>query len=151
LRLAAAKRPVQDTSATDLLCFQLIHSGQAGFYREYRFAQSAMGREWEWDIAYPERLVAIEVDGGIWVQGAHAHPTTIIRNMEKRNWAARLGWRVLAFSPDQVRSGVALAFTEGLLRGKPVPHITGGQIDATRQLSPGRQSGRGRTSRVRKA
>lgn len=82
------------------------------------FAFTAIGRKWKWDIAYPLLMLAIEVDGGIWVQGAHGHPTTILRNMEKRNWGARLGWRVLAFTPDQVRDGSALDFVLAVLDNK---------------------------------
>ena len=115
LRVAARKQPMsQDTSAHQALCGQLRVCGYGDFQVEYRFATS-IDRQWEWDIAWPERLIAVEVDGGIWVAGAHGHPTTIMRNMEKRNWAARLGWRVLSFDTTQAKNGEALRFIEAVL------------------------------------
>lgn len=103
----------QDKSAHAALCLQLRAAGWV-FQTEHAFAE-CIGRGWKWDIAFPERMVAIEVDGGIWCEGAHGHPTTIMRNMEKRNWAARLGWRVLSFSTKEAKNGQALNFTEAVL------------------------------------
>jgi len=118
LRLTARRRLDQSTAAHDLLLFQLRHCGLSAFETEYRFAQEANGRQWRWDIAFLEPRLAVEVDGGIWVKGAHGHPTTILRNMEKRNWGARLGWRVVCFTPDEIENGQALAFIEACLRSR---------------------------------
>jgi very-short-patch-repair endonuclease len=79
--------------------------------RKYQFAHT-LGRKWEADFAYPDRHLLIEIDGGIWRKGggAHSHPTQILRDMEKGNDAAFLGYRVLRFTSDQVRDGHAVAF-----------------------------------------
>lgn len=105
----------QDTKAFRALALQLKLAGLGPMFElEYCFATS-MGRKWKWDIAFVDHKLAVEVDGGIWVQGAHGHPTTILRNMEKRNWAVRLGWRVLAFDTKQAQNGEALAFIDAVL------------------------------------
>jgi len=142
LRLTAgafSSRVRQDDKAHRLLCFQLRAAGLPDFETEYLFAREAIGRDWRWDIAYVAQKLAIEVDGGIWVQGAHAHPTTIVRNMEKRNWGARLGWRLLTFSTDEAKDGRALAFIEGVLLNKPY-----GETNAKQEKRVSGRSGRGR-------
>jgi hypothetical protein len=116
LRLQVGKPQAQDQSAKHLLCFQLRSVGLIAFETEHFFARP-FEREHRWDIAFVTQRLAVEVDGGIWIQGAHAHPTTILRNMLKRNLGACLGWRVLAFDPDQVKSGEAVRFVEFTLKG----------------------------------
>jgi very-short-patch-repair endonuclease len=130
LRLKTEGALQQDESAHRLLAFQLKAAGHARFEVEHRFA-AAIGRQWQWDIAFLPEKLAVEVDGGIWVRGAHGHPTTILRNMEKRNMGAWLGWRLLSFSTDDVKSGAALSFIESVLTRAPAPvapgetHVTG--------------------------
>lgn len=68
------------------------------------------GRRWRFDFAYPDRKIGIEVEGGIWRQGggAHSHPLNILRDIEKYNAAAVLGWRILRFTTEDVSNGVAV-------------------------------------------
>ena len=85
----------------------------------YRFH---LERKWEFDFAWPDVLIAVEIEGGIWrgrgfgsktsanPGGAHSHPTQILRDIEKYNEAARMGWRVFRFTTDMVDSGEAIAF-----------------------------------------
>lgn len=107
----------QDNSACETLKGQLKVVLKVPFETEYPFA-SSIDRAWKWDIAFLEQKLAVEVDGGIWVKGAHGHPLTILRNMQKRNWGARLGWRILSFSTDEAKKGQALSFIEWVLKGK---------------------------------
>ena len=120
LRLPGAAKAKPDTSANDLLFWQLetadMVKALGHAQREMRFAEP-YGREWRFDIAYPGHALAIEVDGGIWSKGAHGHPVTITRNMEKRNFAAALGWRILCFTPQDVRNGIALYWIEKTIKG----------------------------------
>lgn len=118
LRLTAfeSRRQRPDDDAHRLLIFQLRAAGLTDFKIEYPFARE-VDRGFRWDIAFVDDKLAVEVDGGIWSKGAHGHPLTILRNMEKRNWAARLGWRCLAFSTKQVKTGEAVAFVYETLTG----------------------------------
>lgn len=75
---------------------------------EYRFHPT---RKWRIDVAIlwrdrPE--LAIEIDGGIWVRGRHSGGAGQLKDMEKHNELAVAGWRVVRFTPQQVRDGSAL-------------------------------------------
>jgi hypothetical protein len=67
---------------------------------EYRFAPP---RRWRFDIAWPTRRVALEIDGGIWTGGRHTFGAGWLRDAEKLNEAAARGWRVLHCTPQQAR------------------------------------------------
>lgn len=82
-------------------------------------------KTWSFDFAFPAYQVLVEIDGGIWTQGAHAHPTDIIRNMQKQNDAVLLGWHVLRFSTRDVSSGHAIAFTQRMLAARGWPGMEG--------------------------
>jgi hypothetical protein len=80
---------------------------------EYRFHPV---RRWRFDYAWPDRKIAVERQGGIWMRGitgrggAHSLPSNIIRDMEKNNAAVRLGWRVFLFTPRELEKGIAQTF-----------------------------------------
>lgn len=60
---------------------------------EYRFAPP---RLWRFDFAWVDERVAVEVDGGILRGGRHTSSISgRLRDIEKLNTAASLGWRVL--------------------------------------------------------
>lgn len=75
------------------------------YEREYRFHPE---RGWRFDFAFPEKRVAVEVDGAMWgAQGRHQRPDHLAEQNEKQNAATLLGWRVLRFTTAQVVSGQA--------------------------------------------
>lgn len=117
VRWLPASGQKQNRDAHELLVWQIRNASDLPPCEVEYFFAKAEGRMLRWDIAFVPRLIAVEVNGGIWSKGAHGHPITILRNMEKLNIAARLGWRHLAFTPDQVQAGEALAFTESVLLG----------------------------------
>ena len=57
-------------------------------------------RKWRFDYAFPQKMVAVEVDGGIWTGGRHINPAGYINDMEKLNNAASMGWLVLRITTD---------------------------------------------------
>lgn len=61
-------------------------------------------RKWRWDFAWPEKKLAVECNGGIWVKGAHGRGTGITRDYEKWSAAAALGWRIIHVTPSQLNS-----------------------------------------------
>jgi very-short-patch-repair endonuclease len=75
--------------------------------REYMFAKS-IGRRWRLDFAYPEKRIGIEVQGGIYVRGAHSRGTGLERDYEKLNAAQMLGWDVYQFSRKMIDNGEAI-------------------------------------------
>ena len=56
----------------------------------------------------PKHQVAVEVDGGTWSRGSHTRGAGYAKDAEKGNAAVLLGWRVLHFTTDQIKSGYAL-------------------------------------------
>ena len=80
-------------------------AGIDGFEREYRFAPP---RRWKFDFCDPARMIAVEVEGGHWSGGRHVRGAGFQNDCEKYSTAAVLGWRVLRFTTDQVKSGMAL-------------------------------------------
>ena len=81
--------------------------------REYQFAPD---RRWRFDFAWPESRVAVEIEGGTWIGGAHNRGRHFSEDCEKYSVAAALGWRVIRATTDQVRSMQAFGWAKLALR-----------------------------------
>lgn len=82
--------------------------------REFRFHDV---RKWRFDFAYPENMWAIEIHGGGWVNGGHNRNAIVMwQDYEKLNTAQELGWRVLQFTGEQVKDGVAVNTLERIFK-----------------------------------
>ena len=79
---------------------------------EYRFDSV---RRWRFDLAWPARMVALEVEGGVWTGGRHSRGVGMIRDMEKYNAATLAGWRVLRVTPDQLLTSATLDMLRSVL------------------------------------
>ena len=84
--------------------------------REHRFAPP---RRWRFDFAWPDRRIALEVEGGTWSGGRHVRGRGYANDCTKYNAAVLLGWRVLRVTSDMVRSGEALTLLEKALAVEP--------------------------------
>ncbi len=80
--------------------------------REYRFAPP---RKWRFDYAWPRYMLAMEKQGGLFIQGRHNRGAALLKEYEKLNEAVILGWRVLLVTPQQVNSGEAFALVKRAL------------------------------------
>jgi hypothetical protein len=90
----------------------------AGLPRPERELVFAKPRRWRFDLAWPSPMVAVEVDGGGFVQGRHSRGVGMERDAEKFAEAAIRGWTVIRCTPKQVRSGEATAWLERLIGAK---------------------------------
>ena len=72
---------------------------------EHRFHPT---RKWRFDYSWPLKLLALEVEGGVWTQGRHTRGSGAIADMQKYSEAAILGWRLLYVTPDELTNGVAI-------------------------------------------
>ncbi|MEM4203152.1 MAG: hypothetical protein QXS54_03685 [Candidatus Methanomethylicaceae archaeon] len=85
--------------------YSIFESALSQYYRipaperEYYFDPP---RKWRFDYAWPERKVAVEIEGGVWTYGRHNRAATFIKDLEKYNRAVELGWRVLRYTPQQL-------------------------------------------------
>ncbi len=66
---------------------------------EHRFHST---RRWRFDYAWPDYQVALEVEGGVWVGGRHTSGAGFVKDMEKYNEAACMGWRIIRCQPRQL-------------------------------------------------
>ena len=73
--------------------------------REYRFDAS---RRWRFDFAWPKHLIAVEIEGGIWNNGAHVRGEHYISDCRKYNTAVSHGWRVFRLTGEMLAEGVEL-------------------------------------------
>lgn len=86
---------------------------------EHRFHPE---RKWRFDLAHLEKKIGVEVDGSIFnaengrTAGKHSRGAGQCSDMEKRNAAVLLGWRVLVYGPPHIRSGEAARQIEDLIR-----------------------------------
>jgi very-short-patch-repair endonuclease len=99
-------------SAEQTLALQCEADGLYGFEQEYRFDAT---RRYRLDLAIPALKLGIEIEGAVWAQGAHSRPLGIIRDMAKGNLLVLSGWRVLRYTPAQVKSGEAIAGLKALI------------------------------------
>ena len=129
------KRPT--LSPAVLFARQLSAAGLAQYLPEHRFAAYHVGlgkglrarlvaaqmQDWRFDWCWPLVKVAIELDGGGYVNGAHGRGKHMESDCAKLSTAVSLGWRVLRITPAHVRSGMALRWLLLTLNGgrEPLP------------------------------
>lgn len=85
-----------------------------GWAEEVRFHPI---RRWRFDFANVRLKVAIEVEGGVFVRGRHVTGLGFTKDMEKYNSAVILGWRILRYTPQQIRQGKYINDLKELLNG----------------------------------
>jgi hypothetical protein len=79
---------------------------------EYRFAAD---RKWRMDYGWPAHKVALEVEGGIWIQGRHSRGSGMSADFVKYNRAAILGWRVVKCVPSDLMKPATVEMLRGML------------------------------------
>jgi len=75
------------------------------------------GRKFKTDLAWPDRLLFVELDGGEWTHGRHGRGTGMANDCLKWNALVLEGWTGFRFVGSQVRSGLAIATLERVLQG----------------------------------
>ena len=83
---------------------------------EHRFHSA---RKWRFDYAWPDVGLALEVDGGIWVQGRHSRGSGQVKEMEKFNAAAVDGWRILRVTPKALADPETAALVRRAIEVEP--------------------------------
>jgi very-short-patch-repair endonuclease len=91
------------------LRFQLKATEMPKWEEEYRFHDT---RKWRFDFAWPDRMIAVEVEGGIYAGGRHTRGSGFEKDCIKYNEAALLGWTVLRVTASMIDSGEVIQFVE---------------------------------------
>jgi very-short-patch-repair endonuclease len=73
-------------------------------------------RKWRFDYAWPNEKLALEVEGGVWVGGRHNRATGFLKDMEKYNTAAMMGWRIIRVTPKQLLTTETIELIKKLLK-----------------------------------
>lgn len=81
---------------------------------EYVFAPP---RKWRFDYAWPSAKVALEVDGGVFVAGRHTRGAGWLKDTEKLNTAASMGWRLFRCTPQMLGGKQLLGWLTEALKG----------------------------------
>lgn len=103
----AAKMPLCD--AFTLLCRKELGERCE---KEWRFHPV---RKWRFDYAFPDFKVALEVEGGVFTGGRHTRSLGFLKDIEKYNAAAVLGWTVVRTVPDELYTGKTLSMLRILI------------------------------------
>ncbi len=90
-----------------VMCAQLDQSDAPPYTTEHKFSAT---RKWRFDVAWPEHMLALEIEGGVNSRGRHTRPLGYQNDCEKYNNAILLGWRVLRVTSRQVMEGDALSW-----------------------------------------
>ena len=98
--------------------------------REYRFIANHIGlgprireriaeaklKDWRFDFAWPDLMIAVEVEGGGWTGGRHTRVKGFEDDLRKYDKAMGLGCTVYRCSGSMVKEGVAVRSIEKLLQ-----------------------------------
>ncbi|MDC4487851.1 endonuclease domain-containing protein [Acinetobacter baumannii] len=105
-------KQVREPSVGEVLLATHLRACKVGFEQEYKFHPK---RKWRADFLITGTKILIEVEGGIWSGGRHTRGKGYLGDMEKYNEAAMMGFTVLRFSTEQVKSGLAIKKIEQLV------------------------------------
>lgn len=94
----------------------LIGEGLPIPHIEYRFNKL---RRWKFDMCWPDEMFAVEIEGGIWVNGRHNRGKGFLGDCEKYNTAALEGYTVIRICKEHIDNGQAIQWIKqglGLLQ-----------------------------------
>ena len=108
------RRPAGPSALEETLRLQLEHRGLEPA-REHRFHAR---RKWRFDFAFPDVLVAVEVEGGTHSGGRHTRGEGFERDCEKYAEAAIAGWLLIRVTARMINNGTALDLVRRALRSR---------------------------------
>lgn len=72
-------------------------------------------RRWRFDLAWPAPQLAVEIEGGTWVNGRHSRGKGFEQDCIKQAEALLAGWSLLRVTEGMVRDGRAVRLIERAL------------------------------------
>ena len=58
-------------------------------------------RKWRFDFCFPEKMLALEIEGAVYSSGRHTRGSGFIKDIDKYNNAAILEWKVFRAATTQ--------------------------------------------------
>ena len=113
---AAALKPRPDLEATFAIQVHALRLPEP--QREYQFHPK---RRWKFDFAWPQLMIAVEIEGGTYTGGRHVRPEGFRKDCEKYNAAALMGWMVLRGDVKMVKNNVLLDTVQAALNQERKP------------------------------
>ena len=80
--------------------------------QEYRFHDT---RRWRADLCWPDEKLIVEIEGGAYVRGRHTRGKGFEADIIKYNTAVLMGYRLLRFTPGQIKNGIAVEMIDRAL------------------------------------
>lgn len=96
------------------LIWQIKAAGLPEPVTEYRFHPP---RRFRFDLAWPDHMVAVEIQGGVWSGGRHTRGAGYETDCDKANLAAMGGWFLFRYTARHIESGLAVSEIEQALAG----------------------------------
>ena len=114
---------------TETLLYQIKITGLPEPETEYPFCRDIVGagpgirkrlqerglKNWRFDIAWPDRQIAVECEGGAFVNGGHVRGAYYRDNMIKYANAMVNGWVVYRCDMWMIKKGIAISHIEKII------------------------------------
>lgn len=81
---------------------------------EYKFHKT---RKWRIDFCWPDKKLALEIEGGAWTNGRHTRGSGFIKDMEKYNQISVYRFFLLRVTPTEIQNGVAVDIINQFFNG----------------------------------
>lgn len=85
---------------------------------EFRFHPT---RRWRADYAWPDYMLLLEIEGGVFNNGRHVRGVGYENDCVKYNSAIMMGYTLLRFTTSQVKSGYAIELLKEFFTNTPHP------------------------------
>jgi very-short-patch-repair endonuclease len=109
------KRSKKKESQENLFEFQLRALKFEPGIRQFQFHPV---RRWRFDFAWPHFRLCAEIEGGVFVHGAHTRGKHFTEDCEKYNMATLLGWQVYRFTSGMVKDGSAILLFRDAIKAR---------------------------------
>lgn len=117
--VASTKRKNKKTVVEDLMDAQLQGAGLGGYQRNCYFIR---GRKFQADFWWPEKRLALEVDGGVFMpRSGHTSGLGYTSDRERDVEALLQGIITVRYTSDQVRNGYAIETFKRIFLARKVP------------------------------
>ena len=89
-----------DIEAGFFNAWRMVHASAPVPVMQHQFETS---RKWAFDFAWPDQMLAVEIEGGTGSGGRHVRFHGFRNDCDKYNRATQLGWRVIRFTSEHIK------------------------------------------------